>query len=180
VAGLASDIYPKTKTGIVRLGGEGRGAAFKCISVQTFEVLKTSKVYDKGIKLILLSALHVPQTENYTPLPNFEKHEHDGETVWIGEINDIKLTLHCAIIGKAVREGGWDLQKRQPKPVRSLLPAGSVFYCTVDDGDIKTKTALTTLHNQQIAEEKSLDKSLGRGLFAVCPWFEHYNFKEHA
>jgi len=32
------------------------------------------------------------------------------------------------IFGKAVREGGWDYKLGQPKPLRSLVPAGSVYF----------------------------------------------------
>jgi CRISPR-associated protein Cmr3 len=169
IEGLEQVNYPTT--GIVRLGGEGRGAAFEVIDKQHefigwAEARSPSLPNVKGIKLILISPIYVPQTKGYAPLPNFEKQEQDGETVWKGQINRIKLTLHCAIIGKTVREGGWDLQNRQPKPVRSFIPAGSVFYCTVDAGDI-------TQLGQQINQQIDLDKALGRGLFAVCPWFSN-------
>ena len=163
-------------SGIVRLGGEGRGAAFK--DVVWADARSPSLPNLKEIKLILLSALFVPQAakeecsmtasppkdwqSGYTPLPNFERHEEQDKTVWTGKINGINLTLHCAIIGKVIREGGWDLKTRKPKPVRSLMPAGSVFYCTVENGsDI----------GQQFDQQNDLDKALGRGLFAVCPWF---------
>ena len=174
---LESINYPTS--GIVRLGGEGRGAAFDVFDKVGWAEARSPSLTNSArrIKLILLSALFVPQPAKedcsmtasplkdwqscYTPLPNFKQHEEQDNTVWKGQINGIALTLHCAIIGKTVREGGWDLQKREPKPVRSLIPAGSVFYCTLENsGDI----------GQQFDQQDDLDKALGRGLFAVCPW----------
>lgn len=163
--------YPTS--GIVRLGGEGRGASFQ-VAPETHTLPTCPDAENvQGIKLILLSSVYVPQTEVYVPLPSFTKVEQGGRTVWQGKINGIELTLHCAILGKALREGGWDLQNKKPKAVRSLVPAGSVFYCSVDNGNIKT--ALTTLHGQQIADQSTLDKSMGHGLLAVCPWFAYDN-----
>lgn len=168
---------PYPTCGIVRLGGEGRGAAFEVIQTNNAPLTYGETENAQGIQLILLSALYVPQAKEHhpehTPLPAFTKIEQEGKTVWQGKIHDIPLTLHCAMIGKAQREGGWDLQNHQPKPVRSLIPAGSVFYCIVDDDDVIT--ALKKLHGRQIAAENTLDKSLGYGLLAVCPWFKHDN-----
>jgi CRISPR-associated protein Cmr3 len=165
------------KSGIVRLGGEGRGAYFE-IADENNSLPKTehSDADVLGIKLVLLSAVSVPQLNGYTPLPGFKKIEQEGETVWQGQINGIGLTLHCAMTGKVLREGGWDLQNHQPRPVRSLMPAGSVFYCKVK-GDIIT--ALKKLQTGQIGSENenSLDIQLGRGLLAVGPWFKHDNSK---
>lgn len=177
VEGLETSDYPRQ--GIVRLGGEGRAAAFK-VSQDNNSLAKSA--YQEtgvlGIKLVLLSALHVPQQKTYTPLPDFQPSEEHGKTVWRGKINNIALTLHCAIIGKVLREGGWDLQNHKPRPVRSLIPAGSVFYCTVDNGDIDIKTALSALQAAQLDNENSLDQALGRGLLTAGLWFEHDNFKE--
>lgn len=54
----------------------------------------------------------------------------------------------------------------QPRAVQSLIPAGSVFYCEIDDAD--TQTAINALHNIQIGK----DQHLGRGHIAVGLWNE--------
>lgn len=170
VEGLDATEYPPPR--ITRLGGE-RGAAFDVFAADGNVIeADNSKTEVLGIKLVLLSAVYVPQLNGHTPLPNFEKIEHEGKTVWQGRINNIDLTLHCAVIGKVLREGGWDLRKFQAKPVCSLIPAGSVFYCTVE-GDIKV--ALEKLQTSQIDSDNknSLDNQLGRGLFTAGFWFKH-------
>ncbi|MCX7096282.1 MAG: type III-B CRISPR module-associated protein Cmr3 [Methylococcales bacterium] len=172
VEGLNATEYPRS--GITRLGGEGRGAAFDVIEISNNLIkIDDSKTDILGIKLVLLSAVYMPQLEGYTPLPDFKKTEPESKTtVWQGQINSVALTLHCAVIGKVLREGGWDLRKFQAKPVRSLIPAGSVFYCTVE-GDIKV--ALKKLQPNQIDSDNknSLDNQLGRGLFTAGFWFKH-------
>lgn len=167
VEGLATE-YPES--GIVRLGGEGRGAHFKVFDANNrSEKVKPSKFDAQGIQIMLMSSVHVPQQGRYTPLPNFTPSFKNGETVWMGKINGIDLTLHCAMIGKALREGGWDLQNKKPRPVRSFMPAGSVFYCSVD-GDFKV--AFEALKYAQL-DGSPFDKALGRGLLTAGFWFRH-------
>jgi len=137
VEGLDTTRYP---SGITRLGGEGRGAVFEVFATDG-NVIETdnSKTEVLGIKLVLLSAVYVPQLNGHTPLPNFKRIEHEGKTVWQGQINNIDLTLHCAVIGKVLREGGWDLLKFQAKPVRSLIPTGSIFGSVANFSESKSR-----------------------------------------
>jgi CRISPR-associated protein Cmr3 len=74
-------------------------------------------------------------------------------------------------LGKALREGGWDLQNHKPRSVRSLIPAGSVFYCTVDNDD--KDEAIKKLQTTQFDNNNPLDKALGRGLLTASFWFKH-------
>ena len=67
------------------------------------------------------------------------------------------------MIGKTQREGGWDVANRQPRPMQSLIPAGSCYYCTVK-GDIQT--AIDTLHDTAIGQ----DTHLGRGRIVCALW----------
>jgi len=47
------------------------------------------------------------------------------------ELEGVHVVSAC--IGKAVREGGWDYKHGRPKPLKSLVPAGSVYFV---EGDI--------------------------------------------
>jgi len=168
IDGLDGVDYPNS--GIVRLGGEGRGAAFSVVVANSGLASPDFPATNAAdIKLVLLSAVAISQKESYAPLPGFKQTEQHGKTVWRGKIGSTDLTLHCAIIGKVLREGGWDLRKFQAKPVRSLIPAGSVFYCTVNS-DIKT--AIDELQAGQLSCNP-LDTALGRGLITAAPWFKH-------
>jgi CRISPR-associated protein Cmr3 len=170
VKGFEDISYPCT--GIVRLGGEGRGAAFDVLA-SNGALPPASATADQaiGIKLLLLTPVHAPPSgdNEYCPLPGFTPAKEDGVNVWSGQINGINLTLHCAVMGKALREGGWDLRKQQPKPVRSLIPAGSVFYCKIND-NTELSVALSKLQEAQLENKNPLDKQLGRGLITAGYW----------
>lgn len=168
IDGLEAASYPES--GIVRLGGEGRGAYFSVFTATAPLPEAPSAAGAIGLKLQLISAAPMPQQTAYAPLPGFTQNPQANPTVWTGTVNGIALTLHCAITGKALREGGWDLIGKKPKPVRSFIPAGSVFYCTAD-GDINN--AIDALKTGQLDGLSPLDTALGRGLFIVSPWFQH-------
>jgi hypothetical protein len=53
-----------------------------------------------------------------------------------------------------------------PRPVQSLIPAGSAYYLTVD-GDINS--AIEAMHGKQIGD----DQALGRGHVACALWNGH-------
>jgi len=52
------------------------------------------------------------------------------------ELEGIEIVSACT--GKAVREGGWDYKKRRPKPLKSLVPAGSVYFVKGDVSTLET------------------------------------------
>ncbi len=186
VKGLAENDY--AEGGIVRLGGEGRGASWSVRPANDLSVISPDDQAikkAKGIVLVLLTPADLypgstaPESQadkRYCPLPGFKWEDEAGVTLWKGDLHGIKLTLHCAVIGKPVREGGWDLVNNAPRAVRSLAPAGSVFYLTVDGGAEGIKNALIKLHLQQMPGEQSnahMDKqahALGRGLMAAGLW----------
>ncbi len=136
----------------IRLGGEGRSAnlALQQKDKATLHDVKPNNK-TQGLLLYLLTPLKFKQSsKDWQPLPNFKKEETDKQTLWIGSLNGIELELHSAVTGKAIRDGGWDLAKHQPRSANSLIPAGSVFFCTIKDGDISK--AIQTLHNKNIGD----------------------------
>lgn len=163
VTGLSNEHKPDNNY-LTRLGGEGRLASIKIESPRGFIKHPEAVTDATGVALYLLTPLLINNLDNWQPLPGFTlTTEKDGQTVWQGTLNEVSLTLHTAITGKAQREGGWDLQKHQPRPVKSYIPAGSVFYCT---GESDLKTMIEKLHGLQIGEEQKL----GRGKIAAGLW----------
>lgn len=170
VTGLLADDHPMQ--GVVRFGGEGRGAAYSVqpLTDTCFPAKVQVNSHTHGILLMLLTPAGMANASSetaYAPLPGFQCTEQSGATVWRGQLQGIPLTLHCAIQGKPVREGGWDLANNQPRAVQSLIPAGSVYYLTVDNGDIPA--AIDALHLTQLPAEQD-ELALGRGLLAVGLW----------
>ncbi|MEN9501704.1 MAG: hypothetical protein RI964_989 [Pseudomonadota bacterium] len=164
IKGLPKDIPQKT---IIRLGGEGRTASVQIKSCA--HTLPKTVATTKGLLLYLLTPLPTQLTgKAWHPLPNFTREERGNQTVWVGTLNGIELELHGAVTGKSLREGGWDMAKHQPRPVTSLIPAGSVFFCTVKDGN--TAAAIKALHNQHIQEIGADLTAYGYGHLAVGIW----------
>lgn len=163
IVGLPKDM---PKEAMVRLGGEGRTAAMKLKDDAMALPGSPDMTHASGLLLYLLTPLRVTQSgEEWQPLPDFGREKDEQhQTVWQGELLGVELELQGAVTGKVLREGGWDLAKREPRAVTSLIPAGSVFFCKPVDGDgVKAAKAL---HGKQIGELTEY----GYGQLAVGIW----------
>lgn len=159
VSGLNTENLPEH--GVSRLGGEGRPAGWQrnaATAITLPAVQKQTKA--RGLVLLLLTPARFAQgwlPDGFVPVKK-------GDTdCWQGELGGIRLTLLCAVTGKPVREGGWDLVGKQPRALQSLVPAGSCYFCEVE-GDMAH--AQGTLHGLKIGA----DTVLGRGEIAVGYW----------
>jgi CRISPR-associated protein Cmr3 len=151
VDGIKEKLHPTAKN-LIHFGGEGRLAEVS-ISEANHKITSPVVKGDKTIFLTLLTAANLGQSG----LLN-DSFKQDGH----GEIKKVKLKMVSAVLGKSIREGGWDLVNDSPRPVVSLVPAGSVWFCEVLSGDP------TTLHGYKIGT----DTELGRGELAVGKWGE--------
>ncbi len=162
LSGYEKNIEPD----MIKLGGEGRLVSVTQESSNNYFPAPPSpdknKSHLRGIIIYLLTPMLLDNNSEF--LPGFSKQEEVKQTFWQGEINGVSLRLISSVIGKVQREGGWDMAKHKPQTLKSLIPAGSVFYCEVEDGDIKN--AIDKLHNKQIGTEKHL----GRGHIAIGLW----------
>ena len=160
VSGLPNNM---PSNAIVRLGGEGRTASLSIKQADnTFPQvdINSKKINSKKFALYLLTPLYA------SPCLGLKRQQctEQKTTLWKGKLKGIDLTLHGAITGKVQRVGGWDMAADKPRPVKSLVPAGSVFFCSVDNGDIQS--AIKALHNKHIGEFTEY----GYGHIAVGVW----------
>jgi len=95
----------------------------------------------------------------------FKCTEHNGLTVWHGQLNGIELSIEAAIIGKVHREGGWDMKNHRPRPVKSYIPAGSVWFCRLPRATA-WQTLIESLHGQCLGN----DSAFGRGQILLGHW----------
>ena len=156
VSGIPAELHPTR--GVTRFGGEGRASA---VTVDNARSLPPAPEND-GPNLLLVLLTHADFGGGWQP-PGFEPVTQDDVRVWRGLLNGVELTLQSAVLGKAVREGGWDMQRQEPRPVKSLIPAGSVYFCSVE-GDVRA--AVTALHGWHAGQ----GGALGRGELAVGVW----------
>ena len=150
---------------LVRFGGEGRVAHLAKVEAPAFPTAPGPIADTRGLVIVLLTPARFGTGDDGWLPPGFLSAEYNGERVWKGKIGEVPLTVHAAVLGKAQREGGWDMGNRRPRAVQSLIPAGSCYYVTVD-GDIKS--VIEKIHGQRIGDDKDL--ALGRGLVACGLW----------
>jgi len=151
----------KSSSHTVRIGGEGRPAFVNHLPQSKID-LPTPKINSEHFVLTLIS--HLQATDSKTPwLPDgFEPFVNDeGLTQWRGTLLGIGITIESAAVGKQVREGGWDMQRHEPKPVMSYIPAGTSYFCTLTE---KAQIAeLPKLHLTHLSPKRHL----GHGLVVI-------------
>lgn len=140
IEGITEDINPT----VTRLGGEGRLA--KLDRVQGYKPIEPP--VPKGGEQGLIVTLVTHADFIGEPEPDWSA---------------LGVTRISACIGKAVREGGWDYAKHEPKPLASLVPAGSSYFVTVD-GELGD--TIQRLHGSKIGNRKEQ----GYGEIVVGLW----------
>jgi CRISPR-associated protein Cmr3 len=150
---------------LLRMGGEGRAGGLSIrepgVGLPAAPMPVES---DRGVVLLLLTPAALIG-RSWLP-GNFAEEVRDGVSTWVGNIKGIELRIHAAVIGKCHREGGWDMVEKKPRAVQSLVPAGSLWYCRVENAALADAYCL---HGAQIGD----DTALGRGLIAVGRWPAH-------
>lgn len=159
--GLDDAFSKQLDNGINKLGGEGRLGAFELTEEEAmhFEIAAS-----RGSTKVLLTLLTAGNFKGDWVLPGFQHATSDGHDVWEGEINGVRLRVISAVIGKPLREGGWNVASRRSRPLESLVPAGSCYFCEVLQGD--AQGAIDTLQGYKIGKETEI----GRGELAVGIW----------
>ncbi len=160
VSGLKEGITPA----ITRLGGEGRLAVLECVQEQTPEE-PAPQGGEQGLILTLLT--HGDFGGNWFP-DELKKEKSDQKAIWKGLIKGhkdaaIHVEIVTACLGKAVREGGWDYKAKAPKPLVSLVPAGSSYFVKVK-GDLND--AIDALRGTKIGNRTKF----GYGEIAAGLW----------
>ena len=136
-----------SQSGLCRLGAEGRMAAWQRDTAAELPEV-TAPLKPRGIVLMLLT----PALFSGGWIPDgFKVTEHAGARVWEGCVADARLRLLTSVVGKPVREGGWDMVQRAPRPLLSYVPAGSCYFCEVIDEDIHA--VQRKLHGFQLGQE---------------------------
>ena len=156
----------------VRLGGEGRLAHIHRLDSPKPPLPPLPNASNKahGLMLTLISPAKLRDADarpTWLPDPSFKTHTlESGQRIWRGTLNGIELDLHCAVIDKALREGGWDLAAKTPRAMQSLIPAGAGYYFKPTSEQTPWAEIRSRLHELRIGQ----DTQLGRGLAAYGLW----------
>jgi len=179
IAGVPEDLtqqLDRLGSHTLRLGGEGRPARLEISAVEVaLPKAPTPDQRTKGLILLLQSPADFGTDSNaeLTPLPGFQPVLDDQGRVlhWQGELHGVGLKLVSACMDRMLRQGGWDQQRRQPKPIRSLVKPGSVFYCELLNETQTVSSAIQSLHGSQIGQGR--EWGLGRLLAGLWQADEH-------
>lgn len=129
------------KEGLMKMGGEGKAVKYKIDEKEEKSISIDKPEITNGMFKLYLST---PAIFKNGWLPG----DINKDTLE-GRINDVKVKLITAAIGKPVSIGGWDIKRRCPKVMRKAVPAGSVYYFELLEGDI------SNLHGQSISDFNS-------------------------
>jgi len=161
--GLIAGCDQKIPNTLLRLGGEGRLSALerKENVWPTFpDALKKQIAMTQQIRLLLVTPALFNQGWRPGWLDGNLKGEHPT-------IPGLKLKLCAAAIDRWQPISGWDIQKRKPKAVRRLVPAGSVYWFKIENtpkGDWLQKLWLTSI------SDDPRDQKSGFGLVLPGLW----------
>lgn len=126
ITGVPDELQPEHS--ITRFGAEGRLANVQVFKNKSFPKMELD---DATSKRILSNGFFYLTTKgnfanNLIP-PSFSEINTDY-LAFEGEISRKKVRVDCIVNEKPIREGGYDYARRMPRPVQSLVPAGSVFF----------------------------------------------------
>jgi CRISPR-associated protein Cmr3 len=120
----ADGVVPKN--GLIRLGGDGRGARIELCQTKFPEPDWDSIGREKRFRVVLATP---GLFENGWRLPGLA-----DSGVWSG-LRGLSATLVSAAVPRAQVVSGWDLADRKPKPALRAAPAGSVYWFKAPDTD---------------------------------------------
>ena len=98
---------------------------------QTFE---QGELFARGNKLVRM-VLVTPALFSGGWKPGWIERSGTGEKHLPRGLAKVRLRLVAAAVGRRQPVSGWSLRENRPKPVRWAVPAGSVYFFEVEDGD---------------------------------------------
>ena len=117
------------KEGLIKFGGEGKAAKYSEYKENNIAIdFSEFKDNDNQFKIVLTT----PAIFKNGWLPDWIDEDNLK-----GEYRKLKLKLLTAAIGKPIHIGGFDIKEKKPKPMYKAIPAGSVYYFELEDGDIE-------------------------------------------
>ncbi|NRT58055.1 type III-B CRISPR module-associated protein Cmr3 [Sphaerotilus uruguayifluvii] len=165
VRGLDASRWPQTllgRQGLVRLGGEGRLAAWHRDAASALPEI----VPKAGSRQLMVTLLSPARFDNgWCPDGFATVSADDGSMVWQGELTGLPARLVCAVTGKPVREGGWDLARQQSRDLQAAVPAGSCYFFEFDSAE-QAREAARRIPGSSIGR----DTAWGGGRMAAGLW----------
>lgn len=130
--------------GIMKLGGEGKAASYKQHSDQNFLInpLITNANNNNNTFKLYLST---PAIFEQGWIPKWVNKDN-----LMCKYQGLKLKLLTASIGRYRSIGGFDMKTRKPKAMQKAVPAGSVYYFEIIEGNFEN--AFYEFNNKAISD----------------------------
>ena len=131
-------------SGLINLGGDRRPAQYQPAQASAPALVKiTRRIWERRrFKLVLMTpALFV----------NGWRPKWIDERMLEGSRANVRVRLVAAALGKPIGIGGFDLVKQFPKPVHRFVPAGSVYFFELLEGD--ADAAIQAFHEKSVSED---------------------------
>lgn len=150
---------------LMRFGGEGKQALVQTADKrELIDPMILDVLSETGfLKILLLQ--HADFSGRWL-LPGFEMKTQNGVTSWKGELAGYDAELITASVGQPVHLGGWDTAARMPRPMKALVPSGSVYYLKIDPKH--AEPIVNALHGSKIG----YNTKIGYGHIAIGVWSE--------
>lgn len=141
--------------GFIKLGGEKKAACYHILS-QPGPLLKFHDNFSEPLKMFKIY-FATPAVFEKGWIPSWI----DDSTL-IGKIpnTNIEVRLIAAAVGKPISIGGFDIKLRMPKPMRKVVPSGSVYYFEIQ-GNSFSKSDLGKIHGKSISEYETAKQGFG-------------------
>lgn len=122
------------ESGLVRLGGDGRGGWAQRVTVDDpTEAVPLDKICRTGRFRLILSSPGI-FLDGWIP---FGVSQEDYSVSWNVGDKKMKAKLVCAAVDRHEVVSGWDLAREQPKPAHKVVPAWSVYWFEEAQGDVR-------------------------------------------
>ena len=108
------------KKGVLKFGGEAKSASYEVLQDEPISIKNANIKRDKKQQNLQENRY----VKIYLKTPSFFK---QGSQPPIEPL--------CACIGKHLKIGGFDMEKKEQKPMKKFVPAGSIFVYKKEDGE---------------------------------------------
>jgi CRISPR-associated protein Cmr3 len=129
LVGIDGDAGLLPSTGFLRLGGDGKGAAYRSIDFKPPAAPLAAIATGRRFRLIL--ATSGVFTGGWLP----DGVTRQGERDFRLQGDGYSARLACAAVPRFAIISGWDLARQQPKTAQRVAPAGSVYWFDQLEGD---------------------------------------------
>jgi CRISPR-associated protein Cmr3 len=126
IADLFDEKENKLTNGFVKIGGEGKTGELNIVEESNPIIIQTiTSLNSEYFKIVLTN----PAIFKHGWFPSFLDKDNSFQGLW----NGVNVQLIAAALGKPLYLGGFDMKKKEPKPMFKAIPAGSVYFFKVLD-----------------------------------------------